>query len=387
MGITANGYETTSKENILQEVQNEFKSALGQDLVLDPETPQGNLIQMLTDMLYQIDRHRQNDFYARDIYRAAGLQLDIIGRELALPRKPAVPTQIQVSITGIVGYTVPEGTTATLITDNTMQFYFPSDIKLSESPQQVTLIASNNATYTNLLSGQQLHTQEYIPQIYDITIVSVVYGQAAESDYQYRLRLIDAQSAGVDEVKHLQLALQNIDNVLSAYVDSNNTLETSPTGVPSHAIEVVVLGGADADIANVLMSHLFATPTYKDPDLGVVVSGVDFNGHTQNFNVTRPQQKTVTVSITYTNKEGQTLSTADIAAITNKITQLINSTYMNKTLYSSDICAVAMDGYSQVYAIKSTTVNVDGAPLDSSYTCTSREYLYAGTVELVEDVL
>ena len=387
MGITANGYETTPKETILQEVQESFKSALGQDLVLDPETPQGNLIQMLTDMLYQIDLKRQDDFYSRDIYRAAGLQLDIIGRELAMDRKPAVPTQLQVQISGAVGYTIPAGTTASLVSDNSVQFTFPSDVKIAASPQQTTVVASNGATYTNITVGQKLRTQEYLPQVYDISIVSIVYGQAAESDYQYRLRLIDAQSSGVDEVKHLQLALQNIDNVLSAYVDSNNTLETSPTGVPSHAIEVVVLGGADADIADVLMRHLFATPTYKDPDLGVVVSGTDFNGHVQNFNVTRPKQKSVAVSITYVNKEGQTLSTADTEAISSKIQQLINSTYMNKTLYASDICSVATEGYSQIFAIQSTTVTIDGAPLEAAYTCSSREYLYAESVELTEGTL
>ena len=251
MGITANGYETTPESTILTEVQDAFKDALGTDLSLDVETPQGQLIAMITDMLHQIDLNRQSDFYSRDIYRAQGLQLDIIGRELDIPRREAVPTQVLITLQGAVNYTVLSGTQATIITDNSQVFQFTDDFEITAASSQVTLTAVDGGVYENLTVGQKLQTQEYTPQIYDMTITSIIYGQAAESDYQYRLRLIEAQSSGVDEVAHLTLELENVENVLSAYVEPNNTLETSATGIPPHAVEIVVLGGAEADIAQV----------------------------------------------------------------------------------------------------------------------------------------
>ena len=384
MGITANGYETTPESTILTEVQDAFKDALGTDLSLDVETPQGQLIAMITDMLHQIDLNRQSDFYSRDIYRAQGLQLDIIGRELDIPRREAVPTQVLITLQGAVNYTVLSGTQATIITDNSQVFQFTDDFEITAASSQVTLTAVDGGVYENLTVGQKLQTQEYTPQIYDMTITSIIYGQAAESDYQYRLRLIEAQSSGVDEVAHLTLELENVENVLSAYVEPNNTLETSATGIPPHAVEIVVLGGAEADIAQVLMDNLFATPTYDDPTLGEEISGTDYNGHTQTFYITRPQQVNVSVQITYVNKMGQTLSSDNIADITSKITQLINATYMNKTLYYSDICNLATDGYTQIYAIKTMTVTVGSSPVTDSYTCTSRQYLYASSVTLSE---
>ena len=384
MGITANGYETTPESTILTEVQDAFKDALGTDLSLDVETPQGQLIAMITDMLHQIDLNRQSDFYSRDIYRAQGLQLDIIGRELDIPRREAVPTQVLITLQGAVNYTVLSGTQATIITDNSQVFQFTDDFEITAASSQVTLTAVDGGVYENLTVGQKLQTQEYTPQIYDMTITSIIYGQAAESDYQYRLRLIEAQSSGVDEVAHLTLELENVENVLSAYVEPNNTLETSATGIPPHAVEIVVLGGAEADIAQVLMDNLFATPTYEDPTLGEEISGTDYNGHTQTFYITRPQQVNVSVQITYVNKMGQTLSSDNIADITSKITQLINATYMNKTLYYSDICNLATDGYTQIYAIKTMTVTVGSSPVTDSYTCTSRQYLYASSVTLSE---
>ena len=242
MGITANGYETTPVEDIKADVQQLFKDALGEDLDLSEETPQGNLINAFTDMLHQIDMNRQADFYSRDMYKAVGTQLDIIGRELRLPRKEAVPTQILVSIQGAVNYKIAADTLASITTDSTKVFKFTSDVEITSSPIQVTLTAVDNQNYENLSVGQKLQTQDYVPQIYDISILSIVYGQAAESDYVYRLRLLDARDANVDEIKHFTMDLEAINNVLSAYVEPNNTTETSPSGIPPHAVEIVVLG-------------------------------------------------------------------------------------------------------------------------------------------------
>ena len=255
MGITANGYETTAIKEIEKDLQNLFLAALGADLSLDPETPQGQIISILTNLLHQIDEKRQDDFYARDVYHAQGLQLDVIGRELDLPRKDSIPTQILVTIKGALNYTIPAGTLANIVTNPEQVFEFTEDVKITAAEQKATLTAANGAVYENLTAGAQLATQNYMPQVYDITTDSVIYGQAAESDYSYRVRMINAQGANVDEVQRLTIDLQNINNVLSAYVEPNNTLETSATGIPSHAVEIVVLGGGEEDIADVLMKH------------------------------------------------------------------------------------------------------------------------------------
>lgn len=384
MGITSTGYETTPVSTIKSEVEQVFVDALGEDLILDAETPQGNMIAAFTDLLHQVDLHRQRDFYARDVYHAEGLQLDIIGRELGLPRKLSVPTQLLVTLKGAINYTVVAGTKANIITDSSQVFEFPTAVQITSAAQQVTLQATDGAVYENIVSGQQLQTQEYTPQVYDMTIVSVIYGQPPESDYQYRIRLIEAAGSNVDEAKHLQLSLESINNVLSAYVDQNNTLETSPTGIPPHAVEIVVLGGAETDIANVLMQYLFATPTYNDPTLGEEIQGIDFQGNVQKFYITRPQQLNVSVAVEYVNKLGMTLSPEQISAIKIKVQELVNSTYMNNTLYASDICNVITTGLTQTFAIKNLTVTVNGIVMGASYQCTSRQYLYATNVTFTE---
>lgn len=386
MPITPSGYETTDLATIKSEVEQVFKDALGEDLILDAETPQGNLIAEITDILHQIDLERQNDFYARDLYHAEGVQLDILGRELDIPRRAAIPTQVLITLEGAVNFTILKGTKAAIITDSSKVFEFTSDVTITSASQQVTLEASDSMIYDNLTAGMQLQTQEYVPQIYSMTVDTITYGQPAESDYQYRIRLIASKSSNVDEVKHLTLALENVPNVLSAYVEPNNTLETSTSGIPPHAVEIVVLGGDESDIANTIMGYIFATPTYKDPTLGVEITGIDYNGHLQTFYITRPAQKTVTVTVNYTNKQGMTLSTADKADLTTKVLGLVNSTYMNKTLYRSDVCNLLTSGYTQTYAIDSVVIEIDGSEMTNSYTCSAREYLYSASVEFVESV-
>ena len=384
MGITANGYETTAIKEIEKDLQNLFLAALGADLSLDPETPQGQIISILTNLLHQIDEKRQDDFYARDVYHAQGLQLDVIGRELDLPRKDSIPTQILVTIKGALNYTIPAGTLANIVTNPEQVFEFTEDVKITAAEQKATLTAANGAVYENLTAGVQLATQNYMPQIYDITTNSVIYGQAAESDYSYRVRLINAQGANVDEVQRLTIDLQNINNVLSAYVEPNNTLETSETGIPSHAVEIVVLGGGEEDIADVLMKHLFATPTYAAPDLAEIVSGTDYNGHTQNFAITRPAEVDVKIEITYKNKQGQGFSPEMQAEQRAKLAEAVNATYMNKTLYRSDICNIATTNYTQVFAIENLSIKVGGVEMGSAFTCTARQYLHSVGVTFTE---
>lgn len=390
MGITANGYETTPVETIKSEIQTIFTTALGDDLDLSDETPQGNLIQGLTDLVHQIDMHRQSDFYARDMYKAVGTQLDILGRELGVPRKSSVPTQILVTLQGATNYKISAGTLANITTNSAQVFEFTNEVEITSSSMQVTLTAANGAIYEDLIVGQQLQTQEYTPQVYNITIVSIVYGQPAESDYTYRLRLLDAKSAATDEIAHFTLDLINIPNVLSAYVEANNTLETSPSGIPSHSVEIVVLGGNETDIGNVIMKNIFATPTYQDPDLGEAITVTDYNGHEQTFYITRPQMRKIYVSIEYENKAGQMLTTDEENDIIDKITQFVNSIYMNKTIYVSDIYNIAVQDYAKVYAIKSLSMSIENVDtegqteIDNYYTCSSREYLYAESVEFTE---
>lgn len=390
MPITEYGYVTTPKADVKSKVQKIFTDALGEDLDLSDETPQGNLINALTDMLHQIDMNRQADFYARDLYKAVGTQLDIIGRELDIPRKASVPTQVLVSIQGAVNYKIAAGTLANVTTDSSQVFEFTDTVEMSSETVQATLTATNGSTYESLMSGQQLQTQEYTPQIYSITIVSVIHGQPEETDYLYRTRLIDAKSAATDEVEHFTLALKNINNVLSAYIEVNNTLATSDTGVPSHAVEIVVLGGSEADIGDVILDNIFATPTYQNPTLGEEITVLDYNGHEQVFYITRPEMRTVSVSIVYENKAGHTLSNEEKELIKNDIVEFINTIYMNKTLYVSDVYGIAIEGYTDVYAVNSITIRISGTESDesdeiiNSYTCSTREYLYAETVTFTE---
>ena len=184
MPITEYGYVTTPKATVKSDVQKIFTDALGSDLDLNDETPQGNLINALTDMLHQIDMNRQADFYARDLYKAVGTQLDIIGRELDIPRKAPIPTQVLVNIQGAVNYSIASGTLYNVTTDSTQVFQFTNTVDINSSTVQAMLTAYNESVYESLMPGQQLQTQEYTPQVYDITIVSVVHGQPAENDYQ-----------------------------------------------------------------------------------------------------------------------------------------------------------------------------------------------------------
>ena len=157
-------------------------------------------------------------------------------------------------------------------------------------------------------------------------------------------------------------------------------------------LHVYELGGSEADIGEVILDNIFATPTYQHPTLSEELTVTDYNGHEQVFYITRPEMRTVSVDIAYENKADHILSSEEKDTIKNSIIEYINTIHMNKTLYRSDIYSIAIEGYTDIYAVDSITLRISGTESDesdeitNSYTCSTREYLHADTVTFTEVV-
>lgn len=383
--ITNTGYEVKSKEDIRTSIQDLWKEAFGPNINMDVETPQGQITEIMTDLLYQIEVSRQDDFNARDVYKAVGLQLDIIGREIGAPRKSAIPTQLVVTINGSTGYTIPSGTLFNMVDDVNQVFRTENDIVISSDAQQATLIAIDGNVYGGIQTGDGLQTVTYFQQISNIVVVSVVAGQLAEDDNTYRSRLIELKDSGIDDVANLRSKLTAINNVLDAKVYQNNSLDTDAHGIPSHCIEIVVLGGNEADIGTVCLQNVvMGTPTYLNPSGGETITVIDSQGYPQQYNITRPTSVEFDVSVEYAPKANQVISHQDEADMISRVTQYLNTRFIGQTVYMSDISYLLLDGVQTKLEIVSLTVKADGVEIQSSYTLGIRQYAVAGTVEVEE---
>ena len=384
--ITNTGYETESKQDIRTSIQNLWKEAFGPNINLDVETPQGQITEIMTDLLYQIELSRQDDFNARDVNKAVGMQLDIIGREMGTPRKDAIPTQLVVSISGQIGYTIPSGTLFNMIDDVSKVFRNDSDIAIDSTPKQATLIAVDNNVYGGVQTGDTLQTVTYFQQVSSIVVSSVAIGQVAEDDNTYRSRLVYIKDSGIDDISNLRNKLLAIENVLDAKVYQNNTLETDQYDIPSHCIEIVVLGGDEADIGQVCLENVtMGTPTYLNPDGGETINVTDSFGFTQQYNITRPTSVTFDVEVEYAVKPRQVVSNQDEADMIAKVQKYINTRFIGQTIYLSDIQFALLNGVQEKLEITSLIVKADDVVIQASYDMGIRQYAVAGTITVNEE--
>lgn len=384
--ITQTGYIMTSKEDVRAQVRKLWADAFGPSLSLETATPQGQIIEIMTNMLVQVDQSRQDDFNSRDIYRAVGKQLDIIGREMGAPRKAAIPTQIVVSISGDMNYTIAAGTEFNMIEDVSRLFQNTSAITISGSSIQATLTALNGAVYGDIQAGQGLQTVQYYQQVSNVIVQSVVPGQPAEDDNTYRQRLIFLKNSGVDDISNLIQKLQAINNVLDAYVKQNNSLETDEYGIPPHTIEIIVLGGDEEDIGNVCLREVtLGTPTYLNPVGGETISVTDGFGYQQKYNVTRPSGVTFTVEATYAPKRAQVVSKADVQGMIDRTKAYLDTRYIGQVVYKSDVAYQLLNGVQDKLELTGLILKANGTEVTDSYVMTIRQYAVAGDVTVTGD--
>lgn len=383
--ITQTGYIMTSKDDVREQVRKAWSDAFGPSLSLETATPQGQMIEIMTNILVQIEQGRQDDFNSRDIYRAVGKQLDIIGREMGAPRKSAIPTQMVVSISGQTNYIIASGTEFNMINDVSRLFQNTSEITMSSHTIQATLTAINGAVYGDIQVGDRLQTVQYYQQVSDVTVESVVPGQPAEDDNTYRARLIYLKNSGVDDISNLIQKLQAINNVLDAYVRQNNSLETDEYGIPAHTIEIIVLGGDEADIGEVCLREVtLGTPTYLNPVGGETITVKDNFGYPQKYNVTRPTSVSFSVEATYATKRSQVVSKADVQGMIDRVNAYLNTRYIGQVVYKSDIAYQLLNGVADKLELTGLILKAGDIEVTDSYVMTIRQYAVAGEVTVTE---
>ncbi len=239
-------------------VENEYKSAFGQDLNVSPDTPQGVLI--TTEVLARSNMLRNNAALANQINPnlAGGVFLDAILALTGSVRNPAVHSTTRCVLTGVVGTFIAAGARAKL---NTTGDEFESIANITLTGDEET----DKVTFRAINSGPILVAEGTLTQIVsDIlgweTVTNESGGtvgtteQSDESARTLRRLTLGAQSVALPENIISQLYL--VEGVKSLAFRENYTDEPividDKTLVP-HSIYVCIDGGDDNSIAEALV--------------------------------------------------------------------------------------------------------------------------------------
>ena len=232
-----------------------WKDALGADLNVDPETPQGQIIGIEAFSLSEAD---DSVIYASNqlgIYTTHGLQLDGLFSLLAIARIPASKTLVTVELAGVPATLIPAGTKAKTTAGD-----------LFEIRDDATLDGTGNISAVAIADefGPVQVAINELTQIVDVvpgweTIDNAAAGtpgEDQESDEAYLRRYLQSLSRNarspLDSVLASVLAVENVTAAIAAENDTNAIVAIDGVSFAPHSLGVAVQGGVDADIASAI---------------------------------------------------------------------------------------------------------------------------------------
>lgn len=303
--LTLTGTIIPDTADLLAEVQGEFRAALGADLSVDPETPQGVLI--TGEVQSRAAAAANNAALANQINPelAGGTFLDALCALLGLERAPETRTLVRdVNLFGQPGAVIPAGSRARSAFGDVF------------AATGTTILDASGVGQTDFLAvegGARACGPGALVQIVDGILgwevvfnpTSGLIGSDEESDEALRLRRrLTLARQGLATPEAVISALYDTPDVRSLQFRENVTsLPLAIPGIPTlepHSIWVCVDGGTDADVAFALLSNKTAGAGWN----GLVSVFVTEPSSGQQYEVLFSRPITVPVLIRVTARRG-----------------------------------------------------------------------------------
>lgn len=269
--FTPAGLIIPTETDVLAGVQADMNAAFGGGLNPGLETPQGQLASSQAAVIG--DKNNEIALIVNQIdpqYSADRFQ-DAIGRIYFLTRKPATPTAVSVTLTGLAGTVIPAGTFAQDTSGNTYA---------ASGSATIGITGTVTAEFQNIENGPIPCAAGTLTSVYQAipgwdTITNAADGTMgsnveSRADFEYRRKnSVALNGKGTPQAIYAEVFA--LLDVLDVYVKDNPTGATVNTGatnypIVAHSIYVAAVGGTDADVAAAIWRK-------KD-------AGCDYNGNT-----------------------------------------------------------------------------------------------------------
>jgi len=256
--IDTTGIIVADTSDILTQVQTEWQTSFGPDLIVTPDTPQGVMI--TAETVARTNVIDNNAALANQINPnlAGGVFLDAVCALTALNRIAATPSVVVATLSGVAGTAIPAGTRAqTLVND---VFATTGSVVIGGG-------GTVDATFQSVELGPIPCATGALSQIVDgvlgwetVTNASgATVGQNTQSDQSLRaLRKVTLATQGVALVEAQVSALYQVEGVKSLTFQENiaaTTQTINTISMVAHSVYACVDGGADLDVATSLLAN------------------------------------------------------------------------------------------------------------------------------------
>lgn len=353
------GLKTLTQSEIVDNLTESFKSIYGEDINVDSNSPDGQLINIIAQILEDYYETLSQVNASFDPDQAIGTVLDQRCAINGIQRKSGTYTYVQIDVTSDRNVTLPG------LDSNSVE----NSYTVSDSEGNKFVLANTSAISSGTTSlrfrAVNIGNVEILPNTITVP-VTVILGvtdvnnpsgaseQGINEETDAELRERRKRSVSISNqgyVDGLLAALENIPDVTKANVYQNRTGTTDIDGIPGHSIWVVVSGGSDEEIG-LVMDYKVAGGVGMKGSQSVNVAQSDGSVATYHFD--RPTAQTLYVYLDITPLNGQVIIEDDLKS------SLANGMkfYPNETVDSSDIicyiksvqenialtCQVSVDG-------------------------------------------
>lgn len=354
-GVTIDGFVPKTLLDIKAEMEADWRAEFGENVDLDPNSPDGQIIGIVADQLAQLWEGEQAVYKAQDPDAAAGQAQDAVCALTGTVRDPASKSTVTLTLTGDEGIvldvgrevsvdgtgdrfvTLAEGELVALtawapataytagnrrtnagnayvcitsgtsagsggpttedddITDNTAHWRFLGE---GDSVDDVAAEAAETGPVSAASGTLTVIETPVSGWLGAINLEDAAVGENEESDDHLRVKREDELAApGAGTVDSIRATILRVDGVTSCTVYQNNTDSTDGEGRPPHSIAAVVEGGVDAEIAAAIFSRLSAgIQSYGDVDEDVI----DSSGNVWTISFSRPNVEDIWVRLDVT---------------------------------------------------------------------------------------
>lgn len=352
-GLLSTGFNPKPQEVAREEINTEIRAARGASVDLSDGSVIGMLAGIVSEQIGEVWDATQAVYAAFDRDAATDDALDALGALLGSFRDPAQSSQVTVTLTGTPSTVIPTSsqakttstgkvfqsitnvtitaltawapatvyvagdrrtnntrcyqctvggtsagsggptTTATAITDNTVTWTYLGegtgaiDVIMTSIEQDAIVAISRDLSTINTPVGGWSSV---------INLLDAEVGSLRQTDEEFRVAQEDQLTkAGTGTGDAIRAEVLNISGVTSCTVYENDTDAVDGNGQPPHSVQVVVVGGTDAAIAQVLHDNVAAgIATYGTSNAQVT----DSQGNLITYYFTRPTSVNVYVTVT-----------------------------------------------------------------------------------------
>ena len=343
-GITIDDFDTLYN-NVMAMMVSAF-ALQNKQLNTSPYTPQGQIATSIADIInkknYDILKLANN----LDVNKSEGIWLDMLAKLWVLERKPAVPTTVNCTITGLPGtvlYGEKEANPSKAKDTLGNSYICVSTVTI---PPQGVL---SNVLFKNVLGGALSCPAGTLVTILTTTSgwdtitndLAGSVGSNAETDAEFRKRLknlISNNASGtLNGLISSVLTLDNVIDVAGIENTTNSIISIGGFEVEPHKYAISILGGDDTEIAKMIYDKKSAALQNGN----TIVSYEDtLIGQTYDFNIIRPTRLDYFIDIVLLNEASlpSNIETSIKDAIYNNFYAITDNTTrvrINSTTYSS----------------------------------------------------